>query len=165
MVPTTLSSPSTAIPNGKSLSVCWSFVLRSILLPGNGIQRTSLYLPSGAHMVLGAGQRCLLTQLASMTQEGLLLELGTFTGYATACFVEGAANAGRAIVATYGYAQDGPYVMLSMERETCALNLASAHLGILAQYGLGDNTEPQQTKPMHVLQENDNNKNNKGIPG
>jgi predicted O-methyltransferase YrrM len=115
-------------------------------------------------MVSGAEQGRLLTQLASMTREGRILELGTFTGYATACFVEGAANAGRAIGATNGNAQGGPYVM-TMERDTRALNLASAHLGILAQYGLGDDTEPQRTEAMRVLRETDNNNdNNKGIP-
>jgi predicted O-methyltransferase YrrM len=124
---------------------------------------TRAYLPSGAHMVSGAEQGRLLTQLASMTREGRILELGTFTGYATACFVEGAANAGRAIGGTAGNAQGGPYVM-TLERDARALNLASAHLGILAQYGLEDDTEPQRTEAMRALRENDNDNNNKGLP-
>jgi predicted O-methyltransferase YrrM len=180
MVPPTSSSPSTTIPNGESSSIvppkrqtrkfdsiqdyC---VGHSSSVPSfyQEIEfNTRAYLPSGAHMVSGAEQGRLLTQLASMTREGRILELGTFTGYATACFVEGAANAGRAIGATNGNAQGGPYVM-TMERDTRALNLASAHLGILAQYGLGDDTEPQRTEAMRVLRENDNdNSNNKGIP-
>ena len=98
---------------------------------------TRAILPSGSHMVSGVEQGRLLAQLASMTREGRILELGTFSGYATACFLEGAANAGRAINSKDGNAQNGAYV-LTMERDARALSLASAHLRVLAKHGLGE---------------------------
>ena len=98
---------------------------------------TQALLPSGAHMVSGADQGRLLTQLSSMTREGRILELGTFSGYATACFLEGASNAGRAINSRTGNAEGGPYV-LTMERDNRALSLASAHLRVLSEHGLGE---------------------------
>jgi predicted sulfurtransferase/predicted O-methyltransferase YrrM len=98
---------------------------------------TQAYLPSGSHMVSGAAQGRLLTQLTSMTREGRVLELGTFTGYATACFVEGARNVGQVTGASNGDAQSGPYV-LSMERDDRAFNLASAHMKTIAEHGFGE---------------------------
>lgn len=98
---------------------------------------TQAYLPSGSHMVSGAAQGRLLTQLTSMTREGRVLELGTFTGYATACFVEGARNVGQITDATNGNAESGPYV-LSMERDDRAFNLAGAHMKTIAEHGFGE---------------------------
>lgn len=99
---------------------------------------TKAYLPSGSHMVSGFEQGRLLTQLASMTREGRILELGTFTGYATACFLEGAANVAPAIgLDTAGSRSSGPYV-LTMERDQRAFNLASAHLKVMAESGIGE---------------------------
>ena len=63
---------------------------------------TKALIPTGSHMVSGRAQGRLLAQLASMSREGRVLELGTFTGYATACLVEGAVNAGRAIGGNVG---------------------------------------------------------------
>lgn len=83
----------------------------------------------------------MLCQLASMTREGRVLELGTFTGYATACLLEGAANVGRVVAAsspgTKGSRAGGPYV-LSMERDTKAFEVAVAHMKIVAEHGFGE---------------------------
>jgi predicted O-methyltransferase YrrM len=95
------------------------------------------YLPSGSHMVSGSAQGRLLTQLTSVSREGRVLECGTFIGYATACFLEGARNAGQATGATNGNADSGPYV-LSMERDARAINLAAAHLRVLGEHGVGE---------------------------
>jgi len=98
---------------------------------------SQIYLTSGAHMVSGDAQGRLLTQLASMTRNGRILELGTFTGYATACLLEGARNVGRILGSDPGAGEkrnDGPYVM-SMERDSRALNLAAAHLRVIEQHG------------------------------
>ena len=99
---------------------------------------TKQFLPSGAHMVSGAAQGRWLTQLASMTREGRILELGTFTGYATACFWEGAANAGAAMgYDGVGGREGGPYVM-SLERDPRAINIAVAHLQVMAENGVSE---------------------------
>lgn len=98
---------------------------------------TQSYLTSGAHMVSGAAQGRLLTQLASMTRNGRILELGTFTGYATACLLEGARNVGQILGIDQGANKEqnnGPYVM-SMERDSRAINLAAAHLRAIEKYG------------------------------
>eukprot|EP00980_Cylindrotheca_fusiformis_P003463 scaffold773_cov104-Cylindrotheca_fusiformis.AAC.2 len=99
-------------------------------------QNTQVHLPSGAHMVSGASQGRMLAQLASMTREGRILELGTFTGYATLCFLEGARNVGEAVGASNGNMESGPYV-LSMERDPRAFNIASSHLRAVTEKGLG----------------------------
>jgi predicted O-methyltransferase YrrM len=76
-----------------------------------------------------------------MTRTGRILELGTFSGYATACLLEGARNVGQVLrqegrtfpdcsSCDYG----GPYV-LSMERDSRAFNLAAAHLRVIEKYG------------------------------
>ena len=94
---------------------------------------TRAYLPSGSHMVSGFEQGRLLTHLASMTREGRILELGTFTGYSTVCLLEGAANV-ASVTGVTGSRDSGPYV-LSMERDHRAFNLAAAHLKVMADYG------------------------------
>ncbi len=82
-----------------------------------------------------------MTQLASMTRTGRILEVGTFTGYATACLVEGARNVGQLLYPLEGTSlvdgekdHGGPYV-LTMERDSRAFNLASAHLRVIAEHG------------------------------
>ena len=98
---------------------------------------TQSYLTSGSHMVSGAAQGRLLTQLASMTRNGRILELGTFTGYATACLLEGARNVGQILggdLDPNAGKANGPYVM-SMERDSRALNLAAAHLQTIEKHG------------------------------
>lgn len=97
---------------------------------------TRAYLPSGSHMVSGFEQGRLLSQLASMTREGRILEVGTFTGYATACLLEGAAKV-ASVTGTTGSRESGPYV-LSMERDRRAFNLASAHLKVMSESGTGE---------------------------
>jgi predicted sulfurtransferase/predicted O-methyltransferase YrrM len=99
---------------------------------------TRALIPSGSHMVSGDAQGRLLTQFASMTREGRVLELGTFTGYGTACLLEGAGLAGRAISKTsIGSREAGPYV-LSMERDAKAFDVAVAQMRILSEFGIGD---------------------------
>jgi predicted O-methyltransferase YrrM len=98
---------------------------------------TRHFLPSGSHMVSGASQGRWLTQLASISREGRVLELGTFTGYATACMLEGAANAGESTGVSDGSRDGGPFVM-TMERDGRAIDIAVAHLNILCQYGVGE---------------------------
>ena len=95
---------------------------------------TQKFLASGAHMVSGAVQGRFLTQLASMTRNGRILELGTFTGYATACFLEGAKNVGDAIGTKNGDIDVGPYVM-TMERDPRSFHVAVAHLKAIAKQG------------------------------
>jgi predicted sulfurtransferase/predicted O-methyltransferase YrrM len=98
---------------------------------------TRHFLPSGSHMVSGASQGRWLTQLASMSREGRVLECGTFTGFATACLLEGAANAGESIGVSDGNRNGGPYVM-TMERDGRAIDVAVAHLKVLCEYGVGE---------------------------
>lgn len=98
---------------------------------------TRAYLPSGSHMICGAAQGRMLTQLTSMTREGRVLELGTFVGYSSACFLEGARNVGEVTGVESGNKMAGPYVM-TMERDARALNLAAAHLRAIAMYGVGE---------------------------
>jgi len=98
---------------------------------------TQALLPSGSHMSSGAAQGRLLTQLASMTRNGRILELGTFAGYATACLLEGARNVGQVLGIDPNKdskKNDGPYVM-TMERDRRALNVATAHLQAIEKYG------------------------------
>lgn len=98
---------------------------------------TKHFLPSGSHMVSGASQGRWLKQLVSMSREGRVLELGTFTGYATACLLEGAANAGESMGVTNGNREGGPYVM-TMERDGRAINIAAAHLKVMCDHGVGE---------------------------
>lgn len=98
---------------------------------------TKHFLPSGSHMVSGASQGRWLKQLVSMSREGRVLELGTFTGYATACLLEGAANAGESLGVTNGNREGGPYVM-TMERDGRAINIAAAHLKVMCDHGVGE---------------------------
>jgi len=98
---------------------------------------TRALIPSGSHMVSGSAQGRLLTQLASMTRDGRILELGTFTGYATACLLEGAANAGAITGATRGSRAEGPFVM-TMERDHRAFDVAVAHMKVIAEHGVGE---------------------------
>merc|ERR1711957_405481 len=86
-------------------------------------------IPTGSHMISGALQGQLLKTLASTTREGRILEIGTFTGYATACFLEAAANVAK--ITDYGNApgnqQGGPFVM-TLERDPMAIDIAASHI-------------------------------------
>jgi len=74
-----------------------------------------------------------------MTRNGRILELGTFTGYATACLLEGARNVaqilGTSVEASADRDDGGPY-LLTMERDSRAFNLAAAHLRVIAEHGI-----------------------------
>ena len=108
---------------------------------------TAALLPSGAHMVSGAMQGSLLKMLASQTS-GRVLEIGSFTGYATACFLEGAAIAGELgerKEAGIGGREGGPFV-LSLERDRRALGIASAHIKAMSELGLDKDGAEEASK-------------------
>jgi len=96
---------------------------------------TQAYLASGSHMVSGAAQGRLLTQLASMTRNGRILELGTFTGYSAACLLEGARNVGLVLGADESKEETNVPYVLTMERDSLAFNLAAAHFQIISNFG------------------------------
>jgi predicted sulfurtransferase/predicted O-methyltransferase YrrM len=101
---------------------------------------TKALIPSGSHMVSGQAQGRLLKQLASMTREGRVLELGTFTGYATSCFLEGSIEAGKVIgTKVCGSRSNGPFV-LSMERDMKAFDVAVSQLQIISEHGFHGDT-------------------------
>ena len=58
---------------------------------------TDATYPSGAHMVSGWAQGCLLSWLARLRQPRLIVEIGTFTGYSAICLAQGLAPGGRLI--------------------------------------------------------------------
>jgi len=98
---------------------------------------TKRYLPTGSHMVSGVTQGRLLCSLASMTREGRVLEIGTFTGYAAASFLKGCSNAGEAMgYSGRGGRAGGPYV-LSLERDQRAYDVAVAHMRVMSESGVG----------------------------
>jgi len=108
---------------------------------------TAALLPSGAHMVSGAMQGSLLKMLASQTS-GRVLEIGSFTGYATACFLEGAAIAGELgerKETGIGGREGGPFV-LSLERDRRALGIASAHIKAMSELGLDEDAAEEASK-------------------
>ena len=63
--------------------------------------------------------------LASMTPHGQILEVGTFTGYATACLWAGIKDT----------KEDG--YLLSLERDPTALRLAAKHMRTMETIGMG----------------------------
>jgi len=108
---------------------------------------THKFLPTGAHMVSGQMQGSLLTTLTSQSREGRILEIGTFTGYATACFLEGAAAAGECLNNdTVGTREGGGPFVLSLERDRRALGLASAHLQVMTEHGIGNEGAQEASK-------------------
>jgi hypothetical protein len=98
---------------------------------------TRHFLPSGSHIVSEASQGRLLMQLVSMTRDGRVLELGTSTGYGTACFLEGAANAGEAMGVSGGNHDCGSFVM-TMEWDARAIDVAVAHLKVMCEHIVGE---------------------------
>mmetsp|Transcript_4247 Transcript_4247/g.8126 ORF Transcript_4247/g.8126 Transcript_4247/m.8126 type:complete len:986 (+) Transcript_4247:118-3075(+) len=102
-------------------------------------KNTAQLMSTGVHMISDTAQGRLLYNLASMTREGRILEIGSFTGYATCCFMEGAAAAADAIGYTHGYGtrESGPFVM-SLERDNRAIDIAASHVNIMSTFGIGD---------------------------
>ena len=98
---------------------------------------TKHHMANGAHMVSGASQGQLLKMFASMSRSGRILECGTFSGYATACLIEGAQLVGSIKEAPPSPTDSGPYV-LSLERDQRAFSLAAAHLDIVTRHGFGE---------------------------
>ena len=100
---------------------------------------TAMHLGSGLHMVSDSSQGMLLKNLAAMSREGRILEIGSFTGYATSRFLEGAADAAEVIGdgEEVGSRERGPFVM-SLERDQRAIDLAAFHVGTLSKYGVGE---------------------------
>ncbi|GAX24973.1 hypothetical protein FisN_2Lh249 [Fistulifera solaris] len=97
---------------------------------------TKSLIPSGSHMISGDAQGRLLAQLASMTREGRVMELGTFTGYSTICLIEGAGNVAK-VMGQKGTRESGPFV-LTMERDSRAFDVATAHVKAVAEHGLSE---------------------------
>ncbi len=99
---------------------------------------TATHLGSGLHMVSDSAQGMLLKNLAAMSREGRVLEIGSFTGYATSRFLEGAADAAEVISSEgeTGSRESGPFVM-SLERDQRAIDLAAFHVGTMSKYGVG----------------------------
>ena len=87
-------------------------------------KNTQHYFPTGAHMVSGSTQGQFLKMLSSMTKHGRILEVGTFTGYATACFWEGILN------------RENNASVLTLERDKRAVEIAKQHLSIMEEYGI-----------------------------
>jgi predicted O-methyltransferase YrrM len=115
-------------------------------------RNTHSLLPTGSHMVSGRMQGRLLAQLASMTREGRILELGTFTGYATVALLEGASNVASVLSASgpplvSGCRAGGPFV-LSLERDSRAYSIAAEHLRIVTEHGLDGDVSVQNLKQL-----------------
>lgn len=106
------------------------------------IYNTQVLIPSGSHMISSGVQGRLLTQLASMTREARVLELGTFTGFATTCLLEGVINAAAASGLSKGSRDRGPYV-LTLERDARAFALAARHLEIISNLGFSEESAEQ----------------------
>ena len=99
---------------------------------------TAKYFPTGIHMLSNAAQGRLLSSLTSMSREGRVLEIGTFTGYSTASFLEGAANVVDLLDdrVEVGSRESGAYV-LSLERDKNAYTIATKHIDIMSKFGSG----------------------------
>ncbi len=107
---------------------------------------TAEFLGSGLHMISDTMQGRMLYSLASMTREGRILEIGGFTGYATCCFLEGAAAVADSIGHdSVGCREGGPFVM-SLERDNRAIDIAASHVGIMAKYGIGPEAASEVSK-------------------
>ena len=101
-------------------------------------RNTETYLGSGLHMLSDATQGILLKTLAAISREGRVLEIGSFTGYATACFLEGAASAAEVLQNNdnIGSRENGAFVM-SLERDQRAIDLATFHIEAMTKFGIG----------------------------
>lgn len=102
-------------------------------------KNTEKFLGSGLHMLSDSAQGMLLKNLASMSREGRVLEIGSFTGYATSRFLEGAADAAEVIQneGEIGSREHGAFV-LSLERDQRAIDLTAFHIEMMSKHGVGD---------------------------
>jgi len=111
-------------------------------------RNTAKYMKTGAHMLSDVTQGRILANLAAMARYGRVLEIGTFVGYSTACFLEGAASAAEEIGGDRkeaGNRKGGAFVM-SLERDSRAIDLAASHLSIMSKYGLGEEAAKEAAK-------------------
>jgi predicted O-methyltransferase YrrM len=145
--------PSNAVPSETVQSI-GDYVTAHSSTPSlvyDEIERnTHSLLPTGSHMVSGKMQGRLLAQLASMTREGRILEIGTFTGYATVAFLEGASNVASVLAGppfVLGCRARGPFV-LSLERDSRAYSIAAEHLRIVTEHGLDGDVSVQNLKQL-----------------
>lgn len=90
-------------------------------------------------MLSDSAQGMLLKNLAAISREGRILEIGSFTGYATSRFLEGAADAAKVIqnLEEIGSRERGAFV-LSLERDPRAIDLTVFHVGAMSKYGVGE---------------------------
>lgn len=119
------------------------------------VENTVAMLAKGCHMLSGTSQGRFLAALSSSSREGRILEIGTFSGYATSWFLEGATNAGEAIQCKrLGNRESGPYV-LTLDRDQRALSLAVAHVRVLSAFGSGSDGAREarfiRTGASHIL--------------
>ncbi len=103
-------------------------------------RNTEKYLGSGLHMLSDPTQGMLLKNLAAISREGRILEIGAFTGYATSRFLEGAAAAAEVVHCDkdcVGSRESGAFVM-SLERDQRAIDLTAFHISTMGTYGVGE---------------------------
>jgi hypothetical protein len=62
--------------------------------------------------------------------------MGMFMGYGTACFLEGATNAGEAMGVSRDNRDCGPFVM-TMELDARVIDVAVAHLKVMCEHIVG----------------------------
>jgi predicted sulfurtransferase len=108
---------------------------------------TAMYLGSGLHMLSDAAQGMLLKNLAATSREGRVLEIGSFTGYSTSRFLEGAADAAEVIGngEEIGSRERGSFVM-SLERDQRAIDLTAFHIETLSKHGIGEEAAQAASK-------------------
>jgi len=102
-------------------------------------KNTAHFIGSGLHMLSDSAQGRLLKSLTAISRDGRVLEIGGFTGYATSCFLEGAADAAEVIDNNIGIGcREGGAFVMSLERDQRAIDLAAFHVGSLSRYGNGE---------------------------
>ena len=112
----------TCITNNNTKSTSSSTILSEIE------QSTKQYMYTGSHMLSGPTQGNVLQKIASLTDNGRILELGTFTGYSTYCLLQGAANAAAININHHP-------LLMSLERDPRAFDIAAMHFDMIEQYG------------------------------
>jgi UPF0176 protein len=99
---------------------------------------TASLIPTGSHMVSGpAVGRFLQNMVRLQRPPARILEVGTFSGYATAWMWEGLFAADSTTSSSSSTSVKEPY-LLSMERDPKAFGVAAEHLKCIEQYGCGE---------------------------
>jgi UPF0176 protein len=102
---------------------------------------TMSLIPTGSHMISGAAVGRFLQNMVRLQRPpARILEVGTFSGYATAWMWEGlftAAAADNEASSSSSSTSREPY-LLSMERDPKAFSVAVEHMRFIEQYGCGE---------------------------